>query len=277
MAAVTSMTENEAAAWTAGRGIKVTRHHGHAWQQVHPGFYQPVHLLGRVGQASATRPARACWGYRAVVTPDTPVDRWLAAYLLDDLAGYDERTLSRSRRASLRKAWRAARFDVLSADTPLRQHGYGVLCSALARTGHRQVPTHERYQATIAALGIGRSCTAVTASIDDRLVGYITCHVIEGTAYGEDFFVATEALAANVPTGLVFEILQHLRRSGVVQQISNGLVADEHHGLDSFKTSMGFSRTMLPTKVHITPIAARVLARWTPARYGRLAGRTAAP
>jgi hypothetical protein len=267
------MSEAEAAKWARERGKRVLEHGGRRWERVRAGFYQPVHLLRPVAASASLRPARNCWGSRAVVDDDASADASLAVYLLESLSGYDEAALSRSRRANLRRARRAAHFASLDDDRPLQLEGYEVMRSALARTKHRRPPTPDEYRRSVRSLRVGRQCTVVGARIDGRLVGYIACHVIEGTSYGEDFHVASEALPANVATGLVFELAQVLRRSGAVHRITNGLVAEELQGLDSFKESMGFRPVSFPARVHLTAVADRVLRRWSPERHGRLTGR----
>src|SRR4051812_6799060 len=108
MAEVRSLSEAEAAGWLAENGRKVACHLSRYWEQAHPGFYQPVHMLGPIDAPQLSRPSRACWGYRAVVPPGVPSDGNVVVYLLDRLADYDMSCLTRSRRGTLRRAQRSA-------------------------------------------------------------------------------------------------------------------------------------------------------------------------
>jgi hypothetical protein len=277
MAEVLSLSEADAAAWMAENGRKVVRHLSRCWEQAHPGFYQPVHMLGPLDELQLSRPALACWGYRAVVSPGIPSEGNLVVYLRDNLRDYDMSALTRSRRGTLRRAQRSAlRLVHLEGDALLRREGYRVCLSALARTGSAAVPTPEQYARWLTSRNIGGATCGIAALLDGQLVGYITAHVIEGTSYGEDFHVATEALKSNVSTVLVYEMMEYLRQSGVVQRAWNGMVYREDTRLTEFKTSMGFAATAFPTQVHLWPGTGALLRRWKPYRYERLMGDVAA-
>jgi hypothetical protein len=268
------MHEGEAAAWAAERGRKVAHHKSRYWEEVRPGFYQPVHLLGPVDANDVSRPTLACWGYRAVVPPDAPAEGQLIVYLLEDLPHYDESALTYKRRSRLRRVLRSGvRVVPLDDDTLLRREGHGVCLSAYTRFGFGTTPTPEAYARWLTTMAIGDHSCGVGAVLDDRLVGYILAHVIDGTAHGEDFHVSSEGLRANVSTALLFELLQVLRRSGVVQRVWNGVVSREDEGLDAFKTSMGFAHTAFPTRLHLWPGTGALLRRWRPRRYERLTGK----
>jgi hypothetical protein len=273
-ATVRMMSEAEAGAWAAERGRRVARHQSRVWEQVRPGFYQPVHVLGPLAQSELSRPAIACWGYRAVVPPGSETETRLVVYLIDDLAGYDEGVLTSKRRGTLRRAQRSAlRLVPLENDSLLQRDGYEVCLSAYDRFGFGTKPTPEQYAQRLTDQHVGDRSCGVAAVLDDRLVGYILAHVIEGTSYGEDFHVHTDALRTNASTALLYEMLQLLRQSRVVTRVFNGVVCREDEGLDTFKTSMGFVHTAFPTRVHLWPGAGPLLRRCRPNRYERLTGK----
>ena len=51
------MTEAGVAEWLASDGVRVVEHRGRHWQEVVPGFFQPVHYLARFDADSARRSA----------------------------------------------------------------------------------------------------------------------------------------------------------------------------------------------------------------------------
>jgi hypothetical protein len=274
MAVVQSLTEAEAGALVAAKGRKVIRHGSRQWEQVKPGFYQPVHVLGCLAESDASRPTVTCWGYRGVVPPGTDTDSRLVVYLIDDLSGYDMGALTRNRRNTLRQVRRSAvRLVALEDDALLRRQGHEVCLSAYTRFGFETLPTSQQYRRWLAAQRIGLRTSGVAAFLDGRLIGYILAHVIEGTAYAEEFHVATEALRTNVSTALAYELVQLLRESGLVTSVWNGNVSRDDDGIGGFKLSMGYARTPFPTRVHLWPGTGALLRRYRPHRYERLTGR----
>jgi hypothetical protein len=274
MTAVTSLSEIEAGALAVAKGHHVVRHGSRQWEQVKPGFYEPVHLLGTLAETDASRPTRACWGYRAVVPPGTETGTRLVVYLIDDVPGYDIGALNSSRRHKLRRAQRSpVRLFPLTDDALLQREGYAVCRSAYRRFGARTPPTAQQYGRWMAGLDIGRRTNGLAAILDGRLVGYNLAHVIEGIAYLGDFHVETEVLPTNVGTALSFELLQLLRDSGAVKSAWNGNVSPDDGGMIRFKTSMGYRCTALPTRLHLLPGTAALLRRWKPSRFERLTGQ----
>ncbi len=69
-AVLVSMTETEMASWRCAQGAHVVYHRGRYWEEVRPGFYQPLHWLARLSTEQATRPALLCWGFRAALNED---------------------------------------------------------------------------------------------------------------------------------------------------------------------------------------------------------------
>jgi GNAT superfamily N-acetyltransferase len=276
MAEINSLTEVQAGALATAKGHHVVGHGSRLWEQVKPGFYEPVHLLGALTEPDAW-PTRVCWGYRAVVPPGTVTGSRLVVYLIDDVPGYDLEALTASRRHKLRRAQRSSiRLFPLTDDSLIQREGHAICLSAYRRFGARALPTAQHYARWMAAQDIGRRTSGIGATLDGRLIGYNLAHVIEGTAYFGDFHVETEALRTNVGTALSFELLALLRESGVVRSAWNGNVSPDDDGMTRFKTSMGYRCTALPTRLHLVPGAGVALRRWKPHGYERLTGRFAA-
>lgn len=274
-AVLTSMTEEEMASWRCQQGANITYHHGRYWEELAPGFYQPIHIMARLKAQEATCPTRLCWGFRAALDDDDAPDAngLVPVHLLSDVANYDLQSLPQKRRTHLRKCQKLVTIVQLTGPELLEQQGYEVFCSSLQRTKHKKPPSKETYLADLKDYTTDKNRLVLAGLIGDKLGGYIDGYAVDGTAYIVNGYYATEALPTSMVTGLSYEFVQVCRRSGKVHQIVDGLHLRENTTLDSHKKTMGFSVKYVPSKVWMNSIMEN-LVRWRyPHKYYRLTGR----
>jgi hypothetical protein len=267
------MSEAEFADWQRSQGKKPFFHAGHHWE-MDRGFCAPTPVLTRVGADQAVAPDRPHWGFRAVLRDDatSAATGTLPVHLLRDVANYDSSGFSSNRRKQLRKCHNRVQFAVVDEPSLLQSQGYRVVRSALERTGHLALPREDSFLAGLPAYTAASHRLTIAGLVGDQLGGYISGYAVEGTAYFEDLFVATEALTTNITLGLVYEFVQECRRSGAVHEVVNGLHAREDAALDTFKEAIGFPVVHLPTRVHLNAWARRLLRYRYPDKLYRLEG-----
>jgi hypothetical protein len=267
-------SETERAAHCKAMGDRVVLHRGRHWRQRVPGFYDPVHPLARLTAREAARPAALCWGYQAVLAPEDAhrANATARVYLLSDLGSFDEDVLPSSHRYKLRKARRQARLVQLTGPALLRDQGYAVLRSARSRTGHGSIPTRERYLRELEHFGASGSGIVLAGLVDGRLLGYLTGHAVQGTAYVDDVVIADEALNTQISTGLTYEFVHACRRSPNVTELMHGWHTPENEGLCRYKDWMDLPLQALPCRTWLLPGAAPAIRWRSPHKHYRLTG-----
>ena len=273
-AVITSMTEVEFAEWRKKDNARLIYHQGRYWEELRSGFYQPIHLLARLDNKQATKPKLLCWGFRSALTKNDAIaaNGSIPVNLLSDVSGYDLLSLPSKRRNQVRKSRKKVKIGELTDSSLLKQQGYEVIVSALKRTAHKQAPTKDDYIAELANYFIPKRRLILGGLIGDRLGGYIEGHAIEGTAYIQNIYIASEALSTDVGSGLVFEFVQVCIRSGNIQEIVYGQHSREDTKLCRYKEGMGFPTKHIPAKVKINPVIRKLIQWRLPHSYYRLAG-----
>jgi hypothetical protein len=274
-AVLVSMTEEEMANWRRQEGAHVVCHRDRYWEEVRPGFYQPIHWLARLSAHEATRPELLCWGFRAALCEcdEVSANGSMPIHLLSNLESYALEKFSKNRRKHLRKGLSRVRIVELLSPALLQEQGYEVLISSVKRTGYGKLPLREEYIAGLKDYMTPGRKLVLAGLIDGKLGGYLTGYAVNGTAYMEDRIIATEALSSDISSGLLFEFVQLCRRSGEIRELVSGQHSREDLGLCTFKQRMGFPVIHIPAKVSVNPIIGNFL-RWRyPHKYYRLTGR----
>lgn len=272
---VPDVSEGQRAENLRSAGRRVVRHQGRYWYQARPGFYRPVHLMARLSAAEATRPTLACWGYQARLTEDDAAgaNAWIPTHLVSDLDGFDEDSLPKGRRNTLRRARERAWLVQLTGPALLQEQGYEVLTSAHARTGYGPLPSREAYLDGLQTFGAPGSGVVLAGIVEGRLAGYLTGYAVDGTAYAADGVVASWALRTNISAGLFYEFVYACRRTKTITEIVDGLHARENEGLCRSKELNGIPLVRVPARLAMVPGAAAVLRRRDPDVYYRMSGR----
>jgi hypothetical protein len=273
-AVINSMTETEMASWRRNQGAHIICHRGCYWEEVVPGFYQPIHVMARLKAEEATRPTPLCWGFRAALQEeDVAANKGsVPVHLLSNVVDYDLQSLPKKRRTDLRKCRKRVKIVQLIGPKLLQEQGYEVFCSSLQRTKHKKLPSKEAYLASLEDFTTDKYRLVLAGIIEGKLGGYIDGYAVNGTAYMVSGYYATEALPTSMVTGLNYEFVQICRRSGDIHEVVDGLHLREHPALDLPKQKMGFPVKYVPSKVWISPII-KSFIRWRyPHKYYRLTG-----
>ncbi len=278
-AVLTSMTEEEFASYHRQQGIEVILHRGRYWKETVFGFYQPLHWMARLTAEQATCPGPGWqWGCQCSLHEEHAgaANGSMPVHLLSNLEGYDGQNLSSNRRNHLRRCRQRAKIVQLIGTELLLEQGYEVYRSALLRTNYRKPLSQEEYLTNLTAEqnNTYKQKWLVLAGLSgDKLGGYLSGYAVNGTAYIQDVYIATEALSTYMGTGLVFEFVQASRRSGEIQEVVYGQHSREAPALCTFKQGMKFPVKHIPVQVQMNPILAKIM-RWRyPHKYYRLTGQ----
>jgi len=257
------LSEKQMAEWRLEAGANVICRRGRYWEGRHHGFYQALHWLGRMSIREARLPTLWCYGYRtALVDADAEhANGTIPVHLLSNVEGYHLDAMPRKRRNKLRKCWKHVTLVQITEPTLLREHGYEVCCSVTQRLGIWRPPSKPEYQAGLDAYVGDRRRLILAGIVDGRLGGYLEAQAIDGTAYVERVYLATEALPTEIGTGLVYELVQACRRSGQVKEIVYGWGYRQNETLIVFKDAMGFPVVHVPSRVWMLP-GVRPAIRW---------------
>jgi hypothetical protein len=269
------LNEREMAGWRRESGGRIVARRGRYWLKKHHGFFQGVHWLARMNREEARRPALACYGFRvALVDADAGLANGsVPVHLLSRLDDYDLEHLPRKRRNKLRKCQKNVTIVQVTAPDILAAEGHAVRRSVTERLGIWAPPPEPEYRAGLPAY-VGESRRLILAGlVDGRLGGYLEAEAAEGTAYVERVYIATEALHAEIGTGLVYELVQACRRSGRVREIVYGLDYRPNESLREFKYAMGFPVVHVPARVWMAPLVGRLIRRRAPGGYYWLVGQ----
>lgn len=273
-AVLTSMTEEEFARWRCKEGANVVFHRGCYWEERRFGFYQPIHLLARLQIQQATRPMQFCWGFLASLCEDDAVSAngSIPIHLLSNIQNYDLYSINKNSRQNIRKNRHLFNIVELTDTQLLQEQGYDVFLSATTRTQWKSLLSREKYIAKLVDYVVPKRRLILAGLNDTKLCGYITGYAINGTAYGEDLYITTEASEYNLNRILLFEFVQVCRRYGGIYEFAIGQHWREKPGVVEFKERMGFPITYIPAKVEINPLVEQFI-RWKyPHQYYRLTG-----
>ncbi|MDZ8110356.1 MAG: hypothetical protein RM338_32820 [Nostoc sp. DedQUE12a] len=273
-AQLTSMTEEEFARWRCKEGANVVFHRGCYWEERRFGFYQPIHLLARLQIQQATRPMQFSWGFLASLCEDDAVSAngSIPIHLLSNIQNYDLYSVNKNSRQNIRKNRHLFNIVELTDTQLLQEQGYDVFLSATTRTQGKSSLSRERYMVKLVDYVVPKRRLILAGINNTKLCGYITGYAINGTAYGEDLYISTEASEYNLNRILLFEFVQVCRRSGVIHEFAIGQHWREKPGVVEFKERMGFPITYIPAKVEINLLVEQFI-RWKyPHQYYRLTG-----
>lgn len=274
---IRSKTECELADEARKRGNKIVQSGGRYWSETVPGFFEPMHWLGRTRLEQMKRPYPICWGFRSALHSDEfrYANGNLPLHLLgeDDLDNYRESNLPPQQRRQLRKSRRAVQIVQILDPQPFLQQGYDVLKSAVARTNYGTVPDFDRYCENLHRQFRDAKRIMLAGLIDGHMGGYFILTAVDDVAYIDTALLATEFLPAAIGTALAFESAQVARRSAQIRYVVYGLHSIEDSRLGVFKEGMGFKVCYWPARYRIPRLVGWFIGwRW-PHKLYRLTGR----
>src|SRR5664280_477332 len=228
-ASVTVLTEAGLASMFADEGRPIVLRDGRYWRSTAPGFYEPLHFIGRMRVAQVKRPSLLCWGYRAALNEEDAdsANGSIPVHFMADVEQYTDQLLSENRRRDLRKCRRLVEFVRLRDSTLLLEQGYGVLASARRRLGYEQLIAEDDYLTVVRRRAADGRRLLIGGLVEGRLGGYIECYAVDAVLYVENIYVATGALRTGIATGLYVETFGACARAGTIHAIVNGLQRPE--------------------------------------------------
>lgn len=269
------LTEAEFASWQEELGRRVTKSRGRYWEQVVPGFWQPIHPLAQLRQEEAAKPTRLCWGFRARLASEDEehANVEIPVHLVPNLPGYSLQRLSKRRRQQVRTALREIDVVAVLAPDILIDQGYELAEEAHAQNAHVRLPSPSGFRRVIEFyLRPGRGLV-LAAMRHGRLLGFTLSHGVDGAAYEHLGFIGHEGFKHNVSLALFHVLTLIAQRTPGTGDLANGLHAREQGGLCAFKRSQGLEVVRMPGRAWFAPMAERLLRRLRPHPYYRLTGR----
>jgi ribosomal protein S18 acetylase RimI-like enzyme len=274
-AVIVPISEEQLARRVASEGGKIRMVHGRYWLEVLPGLYDGIHWLSRHTVEEVSKPALLCWGYRAALhnTESPNANGAIPMHLITDVEAYDINGLPARTRRELRQFQRHE-VRIVYVDSPevFRDQGYEVMCSWLARTRHRAAAPVKRYLADAERNVLDPTRLVLAGMAGDKLLGYSTSWVVEGSVYIWEFHVSPEAFSLHLSTALWVETAQVYRRNGLAREICAGLAMPEKEGLTDYKNRLGFQLVHIPTRVWLLPLLSRYIRSRHPYQYYRFTG-----
>jgi hypothetical protein len=194
-------------------------------------------------------------------------------HLITDVEGYDVSRLPSRTRRELRQFQRNdVRIVHVKNPEVFQDQGYEVMCAWLARTRHRAAAPVKRYLADAERNILDPTRLVLAGMAGDKLLGYSTSWVVEGSVYIWEFHVSPEAFSLHLSTALWFETAQVYRRCGFAREICAGLAMPEKDGLTSYKNRLGFQLVRIPTRVWLLPLLAGYIRSRHPYQHYRFTG-----
>ena len=281
---LTLLSEERYACLAQRRGVTVHTHRGRFWRnsdQFGPLILVPVHWMAELTPEQATFPKPYTVGIKARVGGGSKTNAFFNLYLIDRPAEYGFNTIGSNARAKIRKACRDGVTVDLATPELLEEQGYEVTKASLEKSGYRPPPSRRSYIKRLADdtfMSGARLVLAGFIPVDKdctRLGAIATGSAIDGTAYGDDLYVAPWARRSNVGPRVIFSFIEACQRTPGIDRIVLGRATSDQ-ALDSFKASFGVPLKDVPAMVALRPGAGKAVALVSgaaPLVHRRLYGR----
>jgi len=273
-AEVRVLAEAEFAALRREEGARVVEHRGRYWQEILPGFYEPLPYLARLRTEEATRPTWRCWGYRAALADEDSAEAnaTMPVHIIRDLQSYGESKISRRKRDHLRQSLRTLSLLHLTDSALLAERGYEVYLSHARRLKMNRVLSKDDYLGLVRSWTKDRRQLVIAGLHDGVLCGYMHSYLVEHVGYLATLHIATEALHTNLSVALYFITLRIMSRYHATTA-TVGLHRPEQKGLGRFKHHLGFELAYIPCRLVLPPFVAFGIRTLRPYTYYRFTGR----
>jgi hypothetical protein len=279
------LSERQYAELAAKGGMAVHEHNGRYWRdsnQFGSFLLVPIHWMAELTPEEVGFPRVSTMVTKARVTDVSQHNAFFNLHMIDDPRTYCFETISANTRNKIRKACRDGVEVCLASPELLEEQGYEVVRDSLKKSRYRNPPRKQDYIRSLTHttfLGGARLVLAglVPGQGDRQRLGAIaTGTAIDGTAYGDDLYVAPWARKSNVGVRLIYAFIEVCQRTPGVDCIVLGRATDDE-ALDSFKASMGIRRREVPARLAFRgPLVRRAVELLVGARPGlrqRLYGR----
>lgn len=268
------LAERELAEWRIAEGVRVAEKHGRWWEEIKPGFYQPIHWLARHRRSEVERPAALCWGFRTTLhdADREQANGSLPVHVLQSPSQYEVDALSGKRKNKLRKCRKRTQIVQVIEPTLLRDHGYDVRLSVTERLRIWKPPSRSEYEKGLDVY-VHPNRFILAGLAEKELLAYLDAFAVDGVAYIDHVYIKTSAMKTEVGTGLVFDLVQACRRSAGIREIVYGLDIPSNQSLRDFKAHLGFPVTHVPALYWFLQPTDMFVRWWRPEVYYRLTGR----
>jgi len=267
---------NEYAAWQKSLGHKIRQKNGVYWHELRTGFFQPIHLLTRLNVSQIKPPSAFYWGIRSGLKEEDEnyANGSILYHTFPDFKTFGLHSLSKNRRKNIRKCFKNTDIIQVRDGQLLKNQGYDVVCSSLTRTRHRKIPDRERYLSGCTAyINTGDNSRMVLAGlVNGKLGGYLEICSVDGIAYVQTLYLATEAMKYCICSGLFFTIYMICQKSDHIIEMAIGQPVTGDDKLNVFKKSMGQTIKSIPSRYKILFPVKPILKLKYPDKYYRLTG-----
>ena len=277
------LTERQYAHLAERRGLAVYEFAGRFWRnsdQFGQFFLVPIHWMAELAAEQARFATRSALGFKARVSDSPQNNGFFNLYLIEAPQAYGFSSVSSNFRWKIRKACRDGVQIDLATPELLEEHGYEVTREALEKSGYRKPPSRTDYVRGLENdTFMGGNRLVLAGLVPDgekrqRLGAIATASAIDGTAYGDDIYVAPWARKSSVGLRIVYSFIEACQRTPGIQRIVLGRVTSDQ-ALDAFKVSMGVPRKDVPARVEFrrgVGAAVKVVAAARPDLRQRLYG-----
>jgi hypothetical protein len=277
------LTERQYAHLAERRGLAVYEFAGRFWRnsdQFGQFFVVPIHWMAELAAEQARFATRSALGFKARVSDSPQNSGFFNLYLIEAPQAYGFSSVSSNFRWKIRKACRHGVQIDLATPELLEEHGYEVTREALEKSGYRKPPSRTDYVSRLENdTFMGGNRLVLAGLVPDgekrqRLGAIATASAIDGTAYGDDIYVAPWARKSSVGLRIVYSFIEACQRTPGIQRIVLGRVTSDQ-ALDAFKVSMGVPRKDVPARVEFrrgVGAAVKVVAAARPDLRQRLYG-----
>lgn len=268
------LREADLARWMSARGARIVEARGRYWNEVVPGFFQPLHYLARHHLHEIVSPRRFCWGMRAVLheAEREQSNVVLPVHVMPDLKDYSLERLDRRRRQEIKKAMRAVDLVILDRPDRLIADGFPLVREATARNPRNRAIAEQHFAAWLEAAFAGPGPIVLVMLQGESLLGFSFLFAIDGISYAHQAFIGDAGRRLHLDLLCFHAEASIAQRTANVHTLVNGLHARENEGLCSFKKRQGLIVADYPSLTTLHPAAGTMLRYLRPHQYYRLTG-----
>jgi hypothetical protein len=253
---LTALTEEQFAHLSARRGVAVYSHKGRFWRnsdRFGALLLVPIHWMAELTAEQAVIPRWHALGIKSRIDDASQNNGYFNLYVIEPPEAYGFDRIRSLTRGKIRKACREGVVIDLATAALLEEQGYEMTRAALQRSGYRKPPTKKDYVRRLQEdtfLGGNRLVLAGLVPTEQglRLGALAAGSAVDGTAYGDDLYLAPWARKSNVGPLLVYSFIEACQRSKGVERIVLGRATSDQ-ALEAFKATMGIPKKDIPARV----------------------------
>lgn len=269
------LTEAQCGEWYDARGHWVVEHCGRLWVGSRRCVFQPVHHMAKLSSHEATRPARACLGFRARLaeTARECANASLPVHTLPDPQSYELGRLRPTPRRQVRNGLRAVDLVALEIPDLILDQGYAVATEAHARDNGIELPGRAEFRKNVLSYFEPPRGLILAAVRGQQLLGFSLTFAVDTTAYHDMVYVTNQGLANKVPVCLFHAFATLVSRQPQLQELMHGVHVRNDEGLCEFKRRIGLVVTAVPARAWFPRGLDGLIRRARREQYYQVTGR----